>query len=170
MTRIVVSDTSCMIDLRKADLLEAVFRLPYRFVMPDTLFASEWSRLTDGERQRLVELGLEVRSLPGPLVERASTHFGEHPRLTLNDCFALTLAEEIGDCVLLTGDGYLRRIGERARLEVRGVLWIIDELEMHGATSVAVLRAALKLFHEDDLVFLPPEEVLRRLRRLTRLL
>ncbi len=159
-----------MIDLRKADLLEAIFRLPYQFVMPDILFAGEWTGLTADERQRLIDLGLEVRDLPGPLVERARQHIQRHPRLSLNDCFALTLAEDIGDCILLTGDGNLRQVGERARLEVRGVLWVTDELEAHGAVPITALHAALSLFHDDDLVFLPTQEVLRRLRRLARLL
>ena len=40
--RIIVSDTSCMIDLRKAALLGAILALPYTLVMPDTLFEEEW--------------------------------------------------------------------------------------------------------------------------------
>jgi hypothetical protein len=159
-----------MIDLRKAALLEALLRLPYTFVMPDALFEDEWLCLTDAEKQTLRDLGLEVRGLPGPLVQRASRYFNQHSRLKLNDCFALTLAEEIGDCILLTGDGPLRKIAEGNGIEARGVLWVTDEMETHGIVPVATLHAALRLFNDDDLVFLPPEEVLRRIRRLGRLL
>lgn len=159
-----------MIDLRKAALLEALLRLPYAFVMPDTLFEDEWLCLTGDEKRVLCDLGLEVRTLPGPLVERAGGYFNDHRRLKLNDCFALTIAEEIGDCILLTGDGPLRRIAEDKGIEVRGVLWVTDELETHGIVSPAALHAALRLFHEDDLVFLPADEITRRLRRLARLL
>lgn len=168
--RIVVSDTSCMIDLRKADLLEAVLRLPYTFVMPNTLFEDEWLCLTEAEKRALCGLGLEVRDLAGPLVQRAGRYFNQHSRLKLNDCFALTLAEEIGECILLTGDGPLRRIAESDGIEVRGVLWATDELEAHGIVPLATLHDALQLFHEDDLVFLPEAEVLRRIRRLVQLL
>ena len=168
--RIVVSDTSCMIDLRKADLLEAVLRLPYTFVMPDTLFEDEWLCLTDAEKRALCDLGLEVRGLPGLLVQRAGRYFNQHGRLKLNDCFALTLAEEIEECILLTGDGPLRRIAEGKGIEVRGVLWATDELEAHGVVPLATIHAALRLFHDDEMVFLPPDELLRRIRRLARLL
>ena len=168
--RIVVSDTSCMIDLRKADLLEAVLRLPYTFVMPDTLFEDEWLCLTDAEKRALCDQGLEVRGLPGPLVQRAGRYFNQHARLKLNDCFALTLAEEIEECILLTGDGPLRRIAEGNGIEVRGVLWATDELEAHGVVPLATIHAALRLFHDDEMVFLPPEELLRRIRRLAQLL
>ena len=121
--RIVVSDTSCMVDLRKAGLLEAVLRLPYTFVIPDTLFEDEWLFLSDAEKRALRDLGLEVRSLPEPLVQRAGRHFNEHSRLKLNDCPALTLPEEIKACILLTGDETLRRIAEGNGIEVHGVLW-----------------------------------------------
>jgi hypothetical protein len=136
--------------------------------MPDMLFADEWLCLSDGEKQTLCGLGLEVRALPGALVERAGQTFNRHRRLKLNDCFALTHPEEIGDCILLTGDGPLRRIAEGNGLEVRGVLWVTDELETHGILTAPVLHAALQILADDDLVFLPKEDVLRRLRRLAR--
>ncbi len=168
--RIVVSDTSCMVDLRKAGLLEAVLRLPYTFVMPDTLFEDEWLCLTDTEKRALRNLGLEVRGLPGPLVQQAGRYFNQHGRLKLNDCFALTLAEEIEECILLTGDGPLRRIAEGNGIEVHGVLWTTDQLETHGVVPLATIHEALRLFHVDELVFLPADELLRRIRRLVRLL
>ncbi len=168
--RIVVSDTSCMIDLRKAALLEALLQLPYTFVMPNTLFEDEWLCLTGDEKQLLCDQGLEVRDLPGPLVQRASQYSNRHPRLQLNDCFALTMAEEIDDSILLTGDGSLRRIAEDKEIEARGVLWVTDELEANGIVPLPLLHEALQLFHDDGLVFLPREEILRRIRRLAQLI
>ena len=168
--RIVVSDTSCMIDLRKAGLLEAVLRLPHSFVMPDTLFEDELLCLSRAEKQSLRDLGLEVRTLPGRLVERAGRYFNQHARLKLNDCFALVLAEEIGDCILLTGDSPLRGRAEDIGIEVHGVLWTTDEMEGHSVVPLRVLYDALRLFQDDVLVFLPADEVLRRIRRLAQLL
>ena len=56
-----------MIDLRKVTLLESLLRLPYAFVMPDTLFEDEWLCLTHPEKEALKGLGLDVRTLPGEL-------------------------------------------------------------------------------------------------------
>ena len=168
--RIVVSDTSCMIDLRKADLLESLLRLPHRFVMPDALFETEWLYLDQEEKLSLRDLGLDVRTLTGPLVQRAARYFNRHARLTLNDCFALVLAEEIDDCILLTGDNPLRGIAEAGGIEVHGILWTIDEMEAHAIAPLQVLYDALRIFQDDDLVFLPADELLRRIRRLAQLL
>jgi hypothetical protein len=38
--RIVVSDSSCLIDLRKVSMLELLLRLPYEFLIPNTLLSS----------------------------------------------------------------------------------------------------------------------------------
>lgn len=163
--RIVVSDTSCMIDLRKVSLLEEILLLPYTFVMPDVLFEDEWLCIDDGEKAFLREKGLEVRGLPGPSVVRAQRYFNEHNPLTLNDCFALALAEDIKDSILLTGDGPLRDVSRGNGVEVRGVLWITDELEKHDVVPRARIHDALQVFLDDDLVFLPRNEILSRLGR-----
>ena len=168
--RIVVSDTSCMIDLKKVDLLEALLRLPYSFVMPDTLFEDEWLCLSQTEKRALGDLGLEVRTLSGPLVKRAGRYLNQYARLKINDCFALVLSEEIDDCILLTGDSPLRGIAEANGIEVHGVLWTTDEMEAQGVVPLQVLYDALRLFQDDDLVFLPADEVLRRIKRLAQLL
>ncbi len=157
-----------MIDLRKGGLLEAMLRLPYSFVMPDTLFENEWLGLSAGEKRTLLNLGLQVHTLPGPLVQRAAQYFNQYARLALNDCFALVLAEQAEDCILLTGDGILRRIAEEKGIEVHGVLWATDEMESLGVVPIQVLHNALQLFLEDALVFLPANEMRRRIRRLSR--
>ena len=166
--RIVVSDTSCLIDLRKGGLLRAMFALPYRFAMPNTLFEDELLSLGNPEKGELLDLGLEVVDLPGEAVRRAGRYFNQNPRLTLNDCFALVMAERTLDCILLTGDGPLRRVAADMNIEVHGVLWATDEMEAHGVVALQALHDALRLFNDDDLVFLPKDEVQIRLRRLAR--
>ena len=39
--QVIVSDTSCLIDLRVGNFLAPLFGLPYRFVIPTDLFESE---------------------------------------------------------------------------------------------------------------------------------
>ena len=111
-----------------------------------------------------------MRELSGTTVARAAAYFNQHTRLRLNDCFALALAEDINDSILLTGDGSLRTVAEHKGIETHGVLWVTDELEAHAIVPLRRLHDALCLFHNDDLVFLPTGEVRRRLNRLANLL
>jgi predicted nucleic acid-binding protein len=165
--RIIVSDTSCIIDLGKCRLMRVALRLPYSFVMPDVLFEDElidFGTVTRGELRRH---GLEVVELDGAGTERALEHFAHHRRsLTVRDCFALALAEQTKNCILLAGDGPLRRIAVSMKLEVHGVLWAVDQLEHYQLATIKELVEALVLFDENARVFLPPSEVRQRLRRL----
>ena len=68
--RIVVSDSSCLIDLRKASLLDVFLRLPYEFLIPNTLFEEELLKFTDEEKNILLHGGLQVMDLPGGTVAR----------------------------------------------------------------------------------------------------
>ena len=144
-----------------------VFRLPYHFVMPRALFNNELLSLTSEEKSRLLARGLELGDLDGDGVARARRAFNQHRALNLNDCFALALAESFDDAILLTGDQPLREVASGQGVEVHGVLWAIDELGGLPEVSPQMLHEALSIFLEDELVFLPAEEIRRRLRRLT---
>ncbi len=158
-----------MVDLRKAALLESTLSLPYTFAMPNTLFEDEWLGISESEKRAMCDRGLEVRELPGAAVALAAVYFNTHKQLHLNDCFALVLAHEIDDSILLTGDRSLRAVAEGIGIEVHGVLWVIDILESHGIVSPRRLYEALRLFRDDELVFLPDDEVRKRMRKLARL-
>ncbi len=168
--RIIVSDTSCMIDLGKGRLVREVLQLPYTFVMPDVLFEDELLDFGQVPKENLLTFGLQVLPLDSQGTSRAIALFTTYRPLSVHDSFALALAEQTEDCILLTGDRTLRRAAVQMGIEVHGVLWIIDKLEHHGVGSIEQLYEALRLFAQDDLVFLPQEEIRRRLRRLSQLM
>ena len=124
MTCVIVNDASCLIDLRKGGLLEALCRLPYRLVIP--------------------------------LPIRASA------ALSANDCFCLVTALA-NRGILLTGDAQLRNVATQKGLRVHGVLWVIDELAAADACPTSQLIDALKRWQGDDTVFLPRQEIAKRL-------
>lgn len=163
--RIVVSDSSCLIDLRKASLLDAFVRLPYELLIPNTLFDGELVKFTPAQRRALVRGGLQVIDLPGERVSRAVEVVREIPRLSIHDGFAFALAEQHEGCILLSGDGALRAFAATRAIEVRGVLWVIDELHRHGIASVDRLLDALALFDADGTVRLPAREISTYIRR-----
>ena len=71
--RLIVSDSSCLIDLRKASLLEAFLGLPYEILIPNTLFEEELVRFTQEQKDLLIQGGLQVMDLPGESVLRAGS-------------------------------------------------------------------------------------------------
>jgi predicted nucleic acid-binding protein len=162
--RIIVSDSSCLIDLRKVALLAAFLKLPYEILIPNTLFEEELLKFTE-EEKKLLRAGLEIIDLPGTSVLRAQEVMRDLPQLSVHDGFAFALAEINPGCILLTGDGMLRQLAENSGMEVHGVLWIIDELHSNGVGSVEMLIAALQTFANDPTVHLPRRTLAAYLKR-----
>jgi len=72
--------------------------------------------------------------------------------------------------MLLIGDASLRRLAKNNDVEAHGLLWITEELETHEIVAADRLHEAICLFCDDELVFLPEEELLSRTERLARAL
>ena len=163
--RIVISDSSCLIDLRKTSLFDAFVRLPYELLIPNTLFEEELLQFSAAQKKALVRGGLKVVDLPGESVLRARQVARDMPHLSIHDGFAFALAESRPGCILLTGDGPLRTLARRQKIEVHGVLWVIDELQAHAISTAGILLTALRLLANDPTVRLPPQELVAYLKR-----
>lgn len=133
--RVIVSDTSCIIDLGKSGLARVVLQLPYTFVMPDVLFEDELLSFGPVGKEELRALGLQVVELDPQGTSRAFEHFAQYQALAVHDCFALALAEQTEDCILLTGDSALRRIALGLGIEVHGVLYVVFSVPYEGKGS-----------------------------------
>jgi uncharacterized protein YacL len=160
--RVLVSDTSILIDLERSDLLRTAFSLDAEFVVPDLLYERE---LRDNSGADLLALGLRVESLDENEVERAQAYRRTHPRLALPDTFALTLAKN-RRWLLLTGDGALRELAGAEQVECHGVLWLIDLMHAERAAEAAILRAGLERLSRHPRCRLPRAEIDVRLARL----
>lgn len=95
----------------------------------------------------LKRLGLHVVELPGTRVLEIIQMARKYPRPSRPDLSALVLARSEGG-ILLTGDKALRAAGEEEGLEVRGVLWLLDEMVsrqvLSGTKAIAALQLMLK--------------------------
>jgi predicted nucleic acid-binding protein len=157
--RIVISDSSCLIDLRKVSLLDALLTLPYEFLIPNTLFEEELIKFTAAQKKELVRRGLKVIDLPGEAVLRAQAVVRLLPRLSVHDGFAFALAETHPGCILLTSDNELRVLASQNEMEVHGILWVIDEMHRNQVKSAAALLAVLQTLSADPAVRLPQKEL-----------
>lgn len=161
---LLVSDTSVLIDLRRGDLLEALFRLPFEIGVPDLLFERE---LRHWDGPPLEPLGLKVLGLDADGVALAQSYRAREPRLSVPDAFALALAK-LGGHVLLAGDRSLRDLADAERVKCHGVLWILDSLEAHELLRPTALLAALGAISSHPRCRLPAGEVQRRANRFRR--
>lgn len=164
--KVIVSDTSVIVDLCKVQLIEPAFALPYEFVIPNVMFEDEFLDLGNYEREDLLTSGLTVSVLSGEAVGMAVEYGSAFKRLSINDQFALALAKTTEESILLTGDMALRNAATSQSVEVRGLLWLCDQMEEHRTIAAKMLREALIALDEDEFVRLPRNELRKRISRL----
>lgn len=147
--QVLVSDTSVLIDLERGSLLNATFRLPYEFAVPDLLYRQELQNWNGEE-------------LDGSGVNRALAYRQQVPALSLPDCFALALAQT-RSWILLSGDNVLRQLAASQVVECHGVLWLLDEMRTTGVASNRELHDGLSTMAAHPRCRLPKAEIRRRL-------
>ncbi len=125
--KILVSDTSVLIDLDRGVLVEAAFRLPFEFTVPDLLYERE---LREHGGPEFVKMGLRLEELDGNGVARALGYFRKRRSLSLPDSFAFALAKA-NAWTLLSGDRELRELAEEEEVQCHGVLWLLDRMFEH---------------------------------------
>ncbi len=158
--RILISDSSALIDLRKGLILELFLKLPFEFVIPDALIESELLSFTKKEINSLRKQ-MTVATLDGQEVDKAQSIVSAAPALSMIDGFALVVAEKHPGCILLTGDRRMRLKAEENNIECHGVLWIIEELAKMHSISSKILLNTLKTWSDDPYVRLPRSEIER---------
>lgn len=166
MVRILVSDSSVLIEFSKRDLLEEMFRLSFEFVVPDLLFEEELIDLGQYSRDDLVRFGLGVEALDPIGVTTALSYQSRRRRLSLVDCFALALASG-RKYALLTGDKAMRTFAEAEDIEVHGVMWVVDHMLAEDVVSAQAILAALEAMRDDPRCHVPGPELARRIRQLS---
>lgn len=160
---VLVSDTSVLIDLERANLLEEMFLLPFEFAVPDLLYGRE---LAGELGDRLVQLGLRIEELTPVELRRATTVNRLHSRLSVPDTFAFAIAESRG-WGLLTGDGTLRELAIAEQIDMHGVLWLFDQLADGNFVAIDRLHGGLSMLSAHPRCRLPTSELRRRLARFT---
>jgi len=159
--RVLVSDTSVLIDLERCGLLHSAFALEVEFVVPDVLYERE---LKDYNGSKLVAFGLHVAVTDAEGVAQAQAYRQRQSKLTLPDALALALAKSNG-WTLLSGDGALRALAGQEGVECHGFLWLMDLLEREQAATIAHLRQGLHRLSNHPRCRLPQGEVAARLKR-----
>ena len=164
--KVLVSDSSILIEFSKRVLLNSVFQLEFQFAVPDLLFHEELIDLGVYSRQDLLRFGLKVESLDGEGVEKAMAYQSERPALSLVDSFALALAAHQG-WRLLTEDRTMRSVAESKGIAHLDALWLIDRILDAGILSASQVVAVLEAMRDDPRCPVPKPELAVRIRRLS---
>ena len=165
--KVAVKDACVLIDLANGGLLDAWFQLGIETFTTDLVIRQV---KTDEQWQAVsafVEAGLlQVETLSGEQIERmGQTLTGL--RIGVEDQSALFLAIE-RQAVLLTGDRRLRIEAGKHNVDVRGLLWILDELVARRVVPPALAALRLQSMREKG-ARLPGDECEERLRQWTRM-
>lgn len=153
-----VTDTNIWIDLQAGGLLDSVFELDVRWLIPDLVERE----LGESFSARLVEWGLVIRPLSGEEVEAVIDLAETYPRPSRTDLATLVVANTEGG-ILTTGDAALRDAGQSEDTEVHGTLWIVDALVQQEIIRQREAARALQLMMDGDRR-LPHSEVQRRIK------
>jgi hypothetical protein len=136
---LMVSDANILLDIEVGELAADMFRLPYRFVVPDVLYAEELA----ARHSHLLAIGLKTMTLSPACVARMVPLSQRYRRPSRNDLFALALAQD-QQCPLLTGDAALRQAAVAENIDVRGTIWLMTELVRIEQVSSSEARQALE--------------------------
>ena len=164
--KILVSDSSVLIELSKRELLDRMFELHFQFAVPDLLFEEELIDLGRYSRRDLLGLGLQVEALDPDGVAAAMSYQSRRPALSLVDSFALALANLRG-WELLTEDRGMRSFAQSEGIPHHDVLWVIDHMTAAGILPAAQVIIALDAMRDDPRCPVPKQELTLRIRRLT---
>jgi hypothetical protein len=138
--------------MREAKITSNQEGVARRCPVPKKEFDPAWTsiKVANGVRERVLRAQEVVRAVP---------------RLSAHDGFAYALAEGHADCILLTGDGYLRTLAKTNKIEVHGFLWVIDQIHQQRLSAAKILCEALRALAADPAVRLPRREVAAYIRR-----
>lgn len=136
---LLISDANILMDVEAGDLVTPMFSLNYKFAVPDILYYEE----LEEQHSHLLDLGLEVRTLPSESVERVQFLSQIYKKPSRNDLFALALAEK-EMCPLLTGDSALRSAAETEKVEIKGTIWLLEEMVREQRITRSVGKASIE--------------------------
>ena len=159
---VIINDTNIWIDLKLTNIIEKVFLLPYELAVPDILYNDE---LKDMDGELLEANGIKIIEMTNDEVVETAERSGMTNRVSFNDLTTLVVAKSRG-YILVTGDGNLRKIAKSENVELRGTIWLIDEMVSNNILDIGeaalICKKLLQLKRR-----LPKEELQLSIKRWT---
>lgn len=131
--KIVINDANILIDLVKLKLLQQFAQLPFQLYTTDVVY----EEIKDHQKEPIRALHKKELLYIIEIEESSNDYDGifelliKSNGLSFEDCSVLYYSKKM-EGTLLTGDGKLRKFASKDNVEVRGVIYIFDELLDHG--------------------------------------
>lgn len=158
---ILVSDTSVLIDIERAELQDVVFTAGLSLAVPDLLYEKE---LREYGGPDWIARGLQVLALDEHAMATAQALAQQNGAVSLIDCSAFALAQHNG-WTLLAGDRALRALAEQHGVDCHGFLWVSDQLEAANIDKL-LLAVGIETLMNHRSCRLPKNECTLRIQRL----
>ena len=131
--KLLVNDANILIDIVKLDIVDAFLSLNFELYTTDFVFAE----LEEEQQKEITSDNLQIISTDNnadfaAILELSTTHSG----LSFEDCSVWYYAQKLGG-TLITGDGILRKKVINSGLEVKGIIYILDEIKAQNLLTLA---------------------------------
>lgn len=159
--KLFVQDANIIIDLIDCEIFELFFLLELE-VVTTSLVLGEIVERRQREACQAVTRKEWLQVIEISTIEYLRLQALELPGLSVADRSVLELAAGRSAC-LLTGDGRLRKAAAHSEVDVRGVLWVFDQLVGKGLLAKTEAGRKLRRLKERN-QRLPKSEIEKRLR------
>lgn len=160
------SDTNIWIDFQILDAIMLPFKLSHKFYLSEEALEDEL--LTPpGVDKCLVDYGLISLKITDEEFLYAITIRNKYPKLSIYDAIALAISKKRA-FILLTGDKRLRKAAMEEDVEIRGTIWIFDELLRENIITEQEFIEFMKELKKQNgkNIRLPESEINKRIKRI----
>lgn len=160
--KIVINDANILIDLVKLELLEEFSNL--NFELHTTDFVLEELNLDQNKVIQKLDSTGKIHVITTSSIEDLqgiNTLLESSSGLSFEDCSVWYYSKKMG-CTLLTGDGKLRKTARKDGIEVRGIIYILDQMLIQDQLTFDQAIEKIELLYTLN-NRLPKEELTKRL-------
>lgn len=138
-----INDANILMDIVKLDLTDVFLTLEFELYTTDFVFAEmELAQQEQLLSDRLIKIGASQEDMMA-IFELSEQQAG----LSYEDCSTWYFAKKM-DGILVTGDGKLRKKASASGVEVRGMIYIIEQIKEQKLLSTANCLEKLRLLTE----------------------
>ena len=159
--KVVVEDANVLLDLVNGGVLGLWLGVELKNITTHLVWEEVARTHQRQEVQPFIDSGLLILNEIHPGSWEEISRISNDCGVSISDASVWLIAKS-EKAILLTGDSKLRKSAKAVGVEVRGVLWVLDELVVQEKLPPSAAVLALDKMIEDG-AFLPPEEC--RIRR-----